>query len=127
MLLHSGFDVAFDRYRVADPQMIANVLERVPGLKLVAAHLGGWEDWDEVERRLLGRQVFIDTSYSVPLIGADRAREFLTRHPQEFILFGTDSPWADQCTARAEIELLGLSPRRRAKLLGENARRLLGV
>lgn len=127
LLLHSGFDIAFARYRVADPPMIRRVTDRLPGLKLIAAHLGGWEDWDKVESHLLGQPVYIDTSYSLPLIGAERARHFLSRHPEEYLLFGSDSPWSDQGAARAEIEALGLSERLVANLLGGNARKLLGL
>lgn len=62
ILLHGGFDIAFPRDRVADPVRICRVLARFPGLRLIAAHLGAWADWDEVERHLLGRDVYLDIS-----------------------------------------------------------------
>jgi uncharacterized protein len=126
LLLHTGFDLAFDRVRIADPSMIVELLRRYPGLRLVATHFGAWEDWDEVEKHLLGKEIAIDTSYSLPLLGAGRAKHFLETHPAEHILFGSDSPWGAQ---RAELEALraiGLEPDRERRLLGANAEALLG-
>jgi predicted TIM-barrel fold metal-dependent hydrolase len=127
LLIHAGFDLAYERFRVADPRMIAETLELLPGLKLIASHFGSWEDWDEFERHLLGREVYIDTSFSVTYMGADRARRLINAHPEEYILFGSDSPWGSQPADLSEIESFNLDDRKTQKILGANARRLLGI
>ncbi len=127
LLMHTGFDIAFERKRVADPTRIERVLRQFPGLKFIASHFGAWEDWDEVENCLLGRQVYLDTSHSVSFIGHKRAREFLLRHPSEYILFGSDSPWGDQKDDVETIRQLHLGARRTEGLLGQNAATLLGL
>ncbi len=125
LLCHCGFDIAFPRERRCDPARIRRVLDRFPGLRFVAAHLGAWEDWDEVEQHLLGRPVLMDVSASLEWIGFDRARDFVQRHPPENLLFGTDSPWFSQQGVLDQIRSMRLEPAREAALLGGNAARLL--
>ena len=127
LLLHTGFDIAYERYRIADPVRIASISRQFPELKLITSHFGAWEDWDEVERYLLGKSVFFDTSYSIPFMGPDRARDFLLRHHPGRILFGSDSPWGDQAADLAAIRRMGLDGELTDGLLGENARLLLGL
>ena len=127
LLSHTGFDKAFARDRIADPERIVRVLDAFPDLVLVTSHIGAWEDWDEVERLMLGKAVYMDVSYSLPQIGAARARDVLTRHPKEYILFGTDSPWADQREAVEAVRALDLGAEREQALFRGNAARLLGL
>jgi uncharacterized protein len=126
LVCHTGFDIAFPRIRRCDPARIARVVERFPALKLVTTHLGAWSDWEEVEKHLLGRPVFMELSYSLGEMAPERARDLLQRHPQEFLLFGTDSPWQDQSETLARLRALELEPGREAAILERNAARLLG-
>ncbi len=126
VLCHTGFDIAFPRERRADPERILRVAARHPGLRLIATHLGAWEDWDEVERRLIGRPVLLETSFALGYAPPERVRRMLLDHPADCILFGSDSPWADQAEELERLRALGLPPEREAALLGGNAARLLG-
>jgi predicted TIM-barrel fold metal-dependent hydrolase len=127
VLCHTGFDIAYPRDRICDPVRIAGLLDRVPTLRFIASHVGAWEDWDEVERHLLGRAVYLDTAYSHAYLGPARMRDLLLRHPAEFVLFGSDSPWDDQGAALAELRAMRLPPDREGALFAHNARRLLGL
>lgn len=125
LLMHTGFDIAFPRDRIADPARILRVLERHPDLRLIASHFGAWEDWDEVERLLLGKPVYMDVSYSLPFLDPDRARSFILSHPTDLVLFGSDSPWTDQRQAVESIRALDLPNDVREALFFANAKRLL--
>ncbi|MDX9835209.1 MAG: amidohydrolase family protein, partial [Desulfobulbus sp.] len=57
LVIHAGYDIAYPRVRKADPGRIRAVCRRFPGLKLVATHLGGWDEWEEVETLLVGEPV----------------------------------------------------------------------
>jgi hypothetical protein len=127
LLMHAGFDLAFPRDRLADPTKVREIMRRYPMLKLIASHLGAWEDWDEVETHLLGREIYLDTSYALPFLPTERAKAILSRHPEEYLLFGTDSPWGGQAAEIETIRSLDLPPERTRKILGENAARLLGI
>ncbi|MDX9701541.1 MAG: amidohydrolase family protein [Candidatus Auribacterota bacterium] len=127
LLCHTGFDLAFPRDRICDPEKIMDVLERFPALNLVTSHLGAWEDWDEVERLMLGKPIYMEISYSKGFIPDNRIAEILNGHPIDYILFGTDSPWMDQSEAARFVDQLMLDTERKTALLYRNARRLLGM
>lgn len=121
LLLHCGFDIAFPRERIADPARLARVLDQFPGLQVIAAHLGAWMDWDEVETHLLGRAVFLDVSCTFDFIEPTQARRILDQHPADRLLFGSDSPWVDQKKTLDALRGFELPPATESALLGGNA------
>jgi hypothetical protein len=125
VLCHTGFDFAFPRDRRADPVRILRVLERVPSLRLITSHLGAWDDWDEVEKHLIGKPITMDISLSIELLGRKRARAMLLAHPADRILFGTDTPWSSQAETLGLLHSLDLGEEREALILGKNAEALL--
>ena len=127
VLCHTGFDPAFPRVRRGDPERILRVVEAFPRLAFVAPHLGAWDDWDEVDRHLTGRPVWMDLSYAIDLIEPERARSLILRHPPDYMLFGTDSPWAGQRETIDWVRSFGLGAEREALIFGGNAARLLGL
>jgi hypothetical protein len=127
VLCHTGFDPAFPRVRRGDPSRILRVVEAFPRLAFVAPHLGAWDDWDEVDRHLIGKPVWMDLSYVIGLIEPERARSLILRHPADRMLFGSDSPWAGQRETIAWVRQLGLDAEREALILGHNATLLLGL
>lgn len=125
VVCHTGFDMAFPRDRKADPARIVRLLDKVPNLKLVSTHTGAWEDWDEVERHLLGKPVYMEISMSLENLGRERAREMLMAHPEDRILFGTDSPWSSQAETLRLVRALDLGPQRERLMLHDTAQALL--
>ncbi|MEW6594268.1 MAG: amidohydrolase family protein [Thermodesulfobacteriota bacterium] len=126
LVMHTGFDIGFPRERICDPERIVRVIERVPQLRLVATHLGAWDDWDAVEELLIGRPLYMDISYSLQYLAPERARRMIRNHPAGYVLFGTDSPWADQGEVVELLKGLRLDAAEEAGILGDNAARLLG-
>jgi predicted TIM-barrel fold metal-dependent hydrolase len=101
------------------------MLDAVPDLTVIAAHMGGYGQWDAVEQYLVGRQVYFDTAYSLCDLGVERMTEIIRRHGAHRILFGTDYPWK---SAKGEIEAirsLSLPARDIDKILSDNALALL--
>lgn len=127
LLMHTGYDLGYPRQDVADPARVSRVLEAFPGLRLVASHLGGWNDWDRVERHLVGRPVHMEISYALPFLGAERSRRLLRRHPPEYLLFGSDSPWGDAGATLEALRALELGDRLTERICYANAAALLGV
>ncbi|HAK95468.1 MAG TPA: amidohydrolase [Planctomycetes bacterium] len=123
---HTGFDIAFPRVRRCDPAMVAALAARVPGLVFVATHLGGWYDWEEVERHLLGTPVYMDISFTLGHLAERNVARMLRAHPADYLLFGTDSPWQDQRVACEGVRALGLGKSLEERLFHANAARLLG-
>jgi predicted TIM-barrel fold metal-dependent hydrolase len=127
VVMHTGYDLAFERTRIADPVRIVRVLDAFPDLKLVTTHLGAWEDWDEVEKHLLGKHIYMEISYSLDILEQEKSQRIILTHPPECILFGTDSPWTDQGQTLSLLKGLSLGEEREHRILRENALNLLGI
>lgn len=125
LVLHTGFDIAFPLIRRADPKKIAMVMEKFPGLKMVTTHLGSWKDWQEVKRHIIGKEIYMEISFSIELLKKEKARELILTHPKEYILFGSDSPWTDQKETYYLLKGLQLGNELEALIFRKNAIRLL--
>jgi predicted TIM-barrel fold metal-dependent hydrolase len=123
--VHTGFDLAFPRVRKADPRRVVEVTGAYPRLRLITTHLGGWEDWDEVRRHLLGKPYYMELSFCFGLLSDEAMRDFLLAHPREYLLFGTDSPWVGQRETLDALRALDLEPALLRCILAGNAARLL--
>jgi predicted TIM-barrel fold metal-dependent hydrolase len=126
--IHCGRDIAFppDDDRAAPPRL-ANVIARFPGLKLICTHMGGWRMWDDVERLLLGQDVWLETSFSLGELGADRALAMIEKHGYRRVMLGSDWPWNRQSDAIAQLAELQLAPKQFDAIMFSNAARLMGI
>jgi hypothetical protein len=123
--VHTGFDIAFERVERASPRQILRVLEAFPELKLITTHLGGWQQWDQVEQLLTGKPVYMEVSWSIEYLGPARTRDILLKHSADHILFGTDSPWTDQRETITSYKNMDLPRDIAEKFFFKNALRLL--
>ncbi len=125
--IHAGYDLAFERNDLASPAAIRRLHEAAPKLALVAAHLGGWERWQEVVDQLVGLPIYFETSYSLSRIEPHLLDALLERHDTCRLLFGSDGPWNDQSAALAEVRALNLPKDVESAVLWKNASRLLAI
>lgn len=125
VLLHTGNDWLFTPPCRAAPAVIARLLRTWPGLTLIAAHFGGFQLWDEVERKLVGLPVFLDTSFTVGYAPDEQFLRMVRRHGAARVLFATDAPWQDQSATLAAFRRLPLTPAEQKAILWGNAARLL--
>ncbi len=125
VVMHTGFDIGYPRIRRADPEKIVRVLDRFPELCLVTTHLGSWDDWDEVQKRIVGRDIYMEISFTFAHMPPAQIRSILLAHPSTHILFGSDSPWRSQEESIRELRLLGLPESLENAILRDNASRLL--
>ncbi len=125
-IFHAGHDIGFPDSDRAEPRRLLSVHRAFPGLKIVAAHLGGFRRWEDVAANLLGSGIWLDTSYTIGHIPEDLLRGILLGHRPDRLLFGTDSPWSDQSAEVARVRALRLAPALAGLILGGNALSLLG-
>lgn len=86
------------------PYKVAALLDAFPRLRIIAAHLGGYQQWEHALKVLVGRNVWLDTSSSSPFVDAALLRTILARHPRERILFGSDYPLYDPCQEISRLQ-----------------------
>ncbi len=107
-----------------------NIAQRFPRLKIIALHLGGFYMLDEAERVLLGQEnILVDTTWPPSLreLTADTLTAIINKHGAHKVCFGTDYPLADMASESEFLAALPLTSPQVEGILGENARRFIGL
>ncbi|MFA6308780.1 MAG: TatD family hydrolase [Clostridia bacterium] len=127
IVFHAGLDIGLPAPYHCTPDGLAEVVKAFPGAKIVAAHMGGFSFWDDVEKFLVGQEIYLDTSYCLDYMKEEQLRRIIDNHGYEKILFATDSPWCDQKEEIEKIRLLNFKPEIKEAILAGNALKLLGL
>ncbi len=128
VLFHAGVDPACPGRCRAPPEAIARMLdsaEKIPGLVLIAAHLGGLDMFDEAERLIIGREIYLDTAMVGGRLPREQYRRMIEKHGYRRILFGSDCPWQHPSAALAALRGLDLPAEQLRAILHDNAAALL--
>lgn len=128
LIFHAGLDIAFRSDKRAEVIRLKKVIKKFPGLKIVAAHTGGWQMWGDVLKEIAGHNIWIETSMTLKYIEDKKILlEILKKHSPDKIMFGTDAPWSDQ---KEEVELmngLDIPAELKNKIFSANAQKLLSL
>ncbi len=124
---HCGFDIGFPFEPVCGPERVARVLKEVPGLRFIAAHLGGWRQWGGASEQLLGKEAYLDTAVLEPYFEEETVKRLLREHPADKLLFATDWPWLSFEKGVGFVRAADLKKQQEEAILGGNAARLLGI
>lgn len=128
IIIHAGFDVYSPGKVWAPPEAVRNRLVRSPKTTLICAHFGGNMMWTEVEEKLLGRNIYIDTSMgSVEGLSREQASRMLNKHDSDRILFGSDCPWSNPGETFRYVDSLSVSDELKEKIFYKNASVLLNL
>ncbi len=126
ILFHAGMDRGLPHPVHATPKRLAAVHKAVPELCMIVAHLGGEGAYEETVTYLLGRDLYLDTSFVLRKVPGAFLERVLTEHPAERLLFASDSPWTDQGEElRFLLQLPFLTEADKEKICFSNAARLL--
>ncbi len=120
VLFHTGDS----RMDFSSPRRLMAVLNKLPDFTCIAAHLGGYTEWDTARRELRGTNVYIDTSSSLFAVSPEKARESIYHFGVEHTLFGTDFPMWKPDEELERFFALGLSEEENRAVLYGNFQRL---
>ena len=140
---HCGVDMGYPGLDFCTPRQIRQAIRQLGPLKFVAAHLGGWKNWDQVADELADLPIWFDTAFcggtitpltedSLPeeerkLLREEEFIRLVRLYGANRIVFGTDSPWTDQLQSIQWIQALDITEEEKTAILGENCRKLLGL
>ena len=127
VMLHAGGERVFDPPYHTSPTAIARFIDRYPRLTVAAAHLGGFGMWDESERELIGKNLYLDLSHTFNWMPDEQIVRMVRNHGVERILWGTDAPWQRPSEILARFLEQPFSERERSLILWENTCRLLNL
>lgn len=128
--VHCGRDIGFEN----DPQpdrasaaRVAAVLDDVPDLKLLCTHMGGWRMWEDARKHLCGRNVYLETSFSLAELAPDEFQAMLREHGPERVCFGSDWPWNSPQEELDRLRQMGLDEATSRRIRLRNVAELLGL
>jgi len=127
IVTHAGYDPLSPNDIHCTPQMAAEVLDEVKPNKLVLAHMGGLAMYDESEKILIGKEVYLDTAYVLDKMSGEQFVRMVRNHGSDKILFASDSPWTDQKNYVSIIEQMPFDTNEKENIISLNARKLLQI
>lgn len=127
LLHHGGVDPGMPGPYKTSPKQFANVVQNMQGGIIIAAHLGGHAQWDDVEKYIVGKNIYLDTSMGFEYYSHEQFTRIVSEHGSDKILFASDSPWSNAKNEIAVIRTLPISENDKNNILGSNAERILHI
>ena len=121
VLFHAGDK----RYDFSGPKRILNLHKKHPNLIIIAAHFGGYTEWENSLKYLAGQDVYFDTSSTLWKLPYDKADELIKAHGYKRFLFGSDFPMWDHTDELGRFNKLTLTAEERQAILYDNGADLL--
>lgn len=125
--VHAGKDPKCPDDVHCTPQMALEMIREVHPDKLVLAHMGGNELWNEAEQLLTGQDVYFDTGVVLDQMPEEQFIRMVCTHGADKILFATDSPWGGQKEFVKILSDMPLAQEEKEQIFSGNARRLLDL
>lgn len=127
VVFHGGWDPAGKGDILAPPRSFANIAEKFPDLKIIAAHMGGMKMFDEVEDCIAGKygNIYLDTAVVADYIAPEQLLRIIEKHGTDKIIFGSDAPWDDPIKEIEMIQNLPLSDDEKEMIFHINAEKLV--
>ena len=127
IMFHAGADPAYKPPFRSSPRTFRKILDEMKGGVIIAAHLGGHAQWDDVEKYLVGTDIYLDTSMGTEYYSEEQFLRIVKNHTKGHILFGSDSPWSNAKNEIDRILSMDLTEEEKADILGNSARKLLNI
>lgn len=78
-VFHCGVDIGYFEPVHCPPSRLAQILGTFH-IPVVAAHMGGYQQWYEVEEHLVGKDVYLDTAYTYSVMPRGHAQRIIQNH-----------------------------------------------
>jgi len=119
----------FAEHDKSTPDKLVKVLEAFPRMKVVAAHLGGLNMLAEAREQLVGKNLYLDTSWTPTVAELDlqAVADMIMEHGPEKVLFATDYPFGDVEKDIEAVSRLPLSDEVKERIFWKNAKELFDL
>lgn len=111
----------------SSPARLYRSIDKVPNLKAVAAHMGGYLAWDEAEELLYGTPIYFDTSDVMLALPPQRVEYQIRKHGADKIMFGSDYPLRSTRSAFEAFDTLNLTAEEKAQIYYINAQKFYQI
>lgn len=124
--IHMGYDPLSPLVRRAQPQDLVFIHEKVPKVKLIAAHMGGMYAWEAACNYLAGDPyIWLDTAFTAGMLEPHLMQQIIKKHGADRVLFASDLPWHAPKQEEQVLNTLDLTHEEKDKIFFKNAVELL--
>jgi len=121
------FHVGDEHSDLSAPTRLYRVINRLPNLVAIAAHLCGYQSWDEAEKTLIGTPVYTETSDALIGLPPERVYKLIEKHGADRIMFGSDYPLRLTASAYEALDALPLTEDEKEKIYAGTAKKVFGL
>ena len=124
LLVHAGDK----RYPYSNPHRIARMMDKFPEMKVIAAHMGGYSEWEEAKELLAGRKnIYVDTSSTMFELNDEQMMESIRAFGVEHVMFASDYPMWNPKKELEHVRRLGLAKEELKRIEWGTAAELFGL
>ncbi len=116
ILFHMG-DKKLD---YSNPLRLAEVMEKVPGIRIIAAHMGGYSQWDKAFCLPDYDNLYFDISSSLSFVTDQMFMNFINKYGYKHFFFGSDFPMWNPYAELKKFLNIPLNDNIRKSILYEN-------
>lgn len=127
VLFHCGEDYGYKEPFRCTPQRLRKLIDKTGCTNIIAAHFGSFRMWDDVERYLIGTDIYMDTSMTSGFLESGKGRDMIFRHGVEKFLFGSDNPWQNPGQALDFLLSMKLGKENEELIMHKNAEKILDI
>lgn len=125
--LHVMLHMGDPRYDYSHPTRLRRVMDNFPGLKVVAAHFGGYSLAEAARESLYDTDCIMDISSSLMLMDKETALRYIRLYGPERLVYGTDYPLWDPVAEVKRFLELGLTDDETEQIAYKTAQRVLSI
>ncbi len=115
------FHMGDKKLKYSSVDKLYNVLEAVPDLVVIAAHMGGFMHWKEAYEILKpSDRLYFDISSTLEFISGYELKLMMQKFGSSQFFFGSDFPMWSPFDELAKLDLIGLSPEEQRKVEYDN-------
>lgn len=125
--IHSGLDLGVYPPNKGTVDKMVRLLDKVDESRVILAHLGAFNQWDDVEKYLVKRRAYFDISVVSRFVSVSQYRRIIENHGTDRILFGSDSPWESPKDTLEFLIKSGIDGDDLERITHINAEKILGI
>ena len=121
------FHMGDKRYDWSHPHRLRSLLQKFPGLQVIAAHFGGYSMYETAYELLYDTDCVMDISSSMMFMEPGVAEKYINIYGAERMAYGTDYPLWDPVTEVEAFQKLKLTDEQFDQIAHKTAERILGL
>lgn len=126
--IHSGQDTGIKPPFCGDADRIERLLQKVDSEFIILAHMGAFNEWEDVLSLLAGKyKAYFDISVVSRFIDIELYRKIIDVHGADKILFGSDMPWELPSDTLAFLKKSGICGEELEFITHKNAEKILNL